>query len=313
MAGGLSGGQSASRSHSAAATPTTAVTPTSVAATVPSQRAEASLPIAIQETAAAATPSRLYVAGGYDTARNSSSAVFVFDGSTWSNGPALPIVVNHPAAASVGDDVYVAGGFMAGPATNRVFVLSRGAATWRELAPMRRPRGALALLSIGRRLYAIGGLDGSTQVAVPEVYDLAKGTWSDLPAMPHPRNHVGGYVDGARACVAGGREPATNATIDCLDTTTLTWGPPIAMPTATSGAAAAVLNGLTVVAGGEPSNETSIYGGVQELRAGAWTTQPMITPRHGTGFAIFQQRLWMCGGATAPGFHAVSTCTSMAS
>jgi hypothetical protein len=83
------------------------------------------------------------------------------------------------------------------------------------------------------------------------------------------------------------------------------------MPTGTSGAAAAVLNGLTVVAGGEPSNETSIFGDVQELRAGAWTTQPMVTPRHGTGFAIFQHRLWMCGGATAPGFHAVSTCTSM--
>ena len=104
--------------------------------------------------------------------------------------------------------------------------------------------------------------------------------------MPHPRNHVGGYVDGALACVAGGREPLTNGTIACLDTTSLTWRPPVLMPTATSGAAAAVLNGLTVVAGGEPSNETSIFGGVLELRAGVWTTQPMITPRHGTGFGF---------------------------
>lgn len=313
VAGGLSGGQAVPRSNTVGVAPHAGSTPTSVVAAVPSQRVEAALPTAIQETAAAATPTRLYVAGGYDTARNSSSAVFVFDGSRWTGGPALPIVANHPAAASIADDVYVAGGFMAGPATDRVFVLSRGATTWRELAPMRRARGALALLSIGGRLYAIGGLDGTTQVAVPEVYDPAKGTWSDLPAMPHPRNHVGGYVDGALACVAGGREPATNATIDCLDTATLTWRPPISMATGTSGAAAGVLNGLTVVAGGEPSNEKSIFGVVQELRAGAWTTQSMITPRHGTGFAVFGHRLWMCGGATAPGFQAVSTCTSMGS
>ncbi len=115
-------------------------------------------------------------------------------------------------------------------------------------------RGALALLAIGNRLYAIGGLEGTTQVAVPEVYDPTKASWSDLPAMPHPRNHVGGYVDGNLACVAGGREPATNATIDCFNTTTATWQASVPLPTGTSGAAAAVLNGLTIVAGGEPSN-----------------------------------------------------------
>ena len=311
VAGGLTSGHSAPRTKTVQAAPRPGSTTSSLAAAVPSQRNELSLPVAIQETAAAATPSRLYVAGGYDTARNSSSAVFIFDGSSWANGPALPIAVNHPAAASIGDDVFVAGGFSAGSATNRVFVLSRGATNWRELAPMRRPRGALALLSTGRRLYAVGGLDGTTQVATPEVYDPTKATWNDLPPMAHPRNHVGGYVDGSLVCVAGGREPSTNGTIDCLDTTSLTWRPPILMPTATSGAAAAVLNGLAVVAGGEPSNETSIFGNVQELRTGAWTMQPMVTPRHGTGFAIFEQRLWMCGGATAPGFHAVPTCTSM--
>jgi Kelch motif protein len=312
LAGGLTSGHPGARTNTVRVRPRPGSTPSSLPpAVAPSQRNEASLPVAIQEAAAAATPSRLYVAGGYDTGRNSSSAVFVFNGSTWANGPALPIAMNHPGAAAIGDDVYVAGGFNSGSATNRVFVLSHGAATWRELAPMKRPRGALALLGIGGRLYAVGGLDGTTQVAFPEVYDPTKATWSDLPSMPHPRNHVGGYVNGSLACVAGGREPSTNATIDCFDTTTLTWRSPILIPTATSGAAAVVLNGLTVVAGGEPSNETTVFGDVQERRAGAWTTQPMLTPRHGTGFAIFEHRLWMCGGATAPGFHAVSTCTSM--
>ena len=71
-----------------------------------------------------------------------------------------------------------------------------------------------------------------------------------------------------------------------------------------------MLGGVTIVAGGEPAGETSIVGVVQGLRLGQWSSAPMLVPRHGTAFAMFHDRLWACGGATAPGFQAVSTCTS---
>ena len=115
----------------------------------------------------------LYVIGGYDASSNSSAAVFVFDGQAWGFGPPLPTAVNHPGAAAIGNDVYVAGGFTPSGATNRVFVHTRGSVGWREIVPMQRARGALALLSIDGRLYAIGGRDGTTQIAVPEMYDPA--------------------------------------------------------------------------------------------------------------------------------------------
>jgi len=251
------------------------------------------------------------VVGGYDTARNSSAAVFVYDGTAWHDGASLPIAVNHPGAAAIGGAVYVAGGFTPSGATNRVFVLARGASGWKEIASMRRPRGALALLTVGGRLYAIGGRDGPTQVAVPERYDPRTGSWTDLPAMPAPRNHVGGYVNGVLACVAGGRSPDTSAALDCFNTTTSTWRPLATLPTATSGAAAAIMDGITIVAGGEPSGETTIVGVTQEFRAGVWTREPMLVPRHGTAFAMYRGRLWLCGGATAAGFQAVATCTSL--
>ncbi len=130
--------------------------------------------------------------------------------------------------------------------------------------------------------------------------------------MPEPRNHLGGYVDGTLACVAGTREPTTNGTVDCLDTTTRTWRAPMPMPTPTSGAAAAIFDGTTVVAGGEPSSETSLFPEIQILHGGSWSDQPMLVPRHGTGYAVFENRLWMCGGATAPVFHPTSACTSLA-
>ena len=225
----------------------------------------APLPAAVQEVAATVASGHFYVVGGYDTQRNSSSAVFVFDGTSWTTGPALPVALNHPAAATIGTDVYVAGGFSPSGASNRVFVLANGATSWREVAPMKRPRGALALLALGGKLYAIGGLAGSVQVAIPEAYDPATNAWTDLPAMPHPRNHVAGYLDGAVACVAGGREPSTSARIDCYDPATGAWQERGSLPAATSGAAGVVLGGVTMVAGGEPSSETSIYPSIQEL------------------------------------------------
>jgi hypothetical protein len=309
---GTIGGGTRSGTSTSTRPKTTSLGTTTHANTVAAQRYEAPLPVAIQEAAAASTTGRLYVVGGYDAARNSSAATLVYDGTAWHDGPALPIAVNHPGAAVIAGAVYVAGGFTPNGATNRVFVLEHGATSWRELAPMRRSRGALALLSLHGHLYAIGGRDGTNQVATPETYDPQAGAWTDLPAMPAPRNHLAGFVDADLICVAGGRTPDTTGAIDCYDTTTAAWHTQATLPTATSGAAAALINGVTLVAGGEPSNETRLYQSVQAFQAGNWTTEPMLVPRHGTAFAIFGGRLWTCGGATAPGFQAVPTCTSIA-
>jgi hypothetical protein len=83
------------------------------------------------------------------------------------------------------------------------------------------------------------------------------------------------------------------------------------LPTPTSGAAAGIVDGLVAVAGGEPTDETHLVPVVQELRDGAWSSEPMLDPRHGTAFGLFHGRLWMCGGAHAPGYAASATCTSM--
>jgi Kelch motif len=169
IAAACSGGSS---SHPSSAAPTTvgASSTTSQPSSAGPQRQEAPLPVPLQELAATVASDHVYAIGGYDEARNSSAAVFVFDGSRWTSGPSLPVALNHPAAATIGRGVYVAGGFTASGATNRAFVLSPGSPGWRELPPMRQARGALALASLGGRLYAIGGRNGDVQIATPEVY-----------------------------------------------------------------------------------------------------------------------------------------------
>ena len=128
--------------------------------------------------------------------------------------------------------------------------------------------------------------------------------------LPRARNHLAGYIDAGRPCVAGGREPDTSTAVDCLDIATGMWMPGPTLPQATSGALAAMIGAVLVVAGGEPAGETSLVTTVQEWRDGQWNTEPMLVPRHGTGYALFNGRLWACGGATAPGVHATAACTS---
>lgn len=310
-------GSGSSHPTSASTASTTSTRPSAPSTTAPpaatalTQQAEPALPVAVQESGGASAGGRLYVVGGYDVTRSSVADVWVFDGRSWRAGPTFPLRVNHPGVAAVGADVYVAGGFTPdGLATSRAFVLRGGAGQWSELPSMHRARGALSLVSVGGALLAIGGRSSTTQVAVGERFDPAQGAWTDLPAMPAPRNHLAGYVDGAAACVAGGRTPSTTAAVDCYDPAT-GWQsrPPLAVPT--SGAGAATLSGVPVVAGGEPADETRLVGVVQWFHAGTWSQTPMLVPRHGAATAVLAGRVWACGGATAPGFHATADCTSI--
>jgi non-specific serine/threonine protein kinase len=310
LAGCSSGSDEPSAQPTTTTSTTLASTTTTTAAPLPSaQQAEPSLPAPVQESAAAVTTTRLYVAGGFDANRESVANVSVFDGTSWGSAPSLPLALNHPSAAAIGDDVYVAGGFNNGTATNRTFVLHEGAAAWEELPPLNVARGAAALVLVADALYVMGGNAGSTQIADVERFDPSAQTWTVVTHLPYPRNHLAGYFDDGRACAAGGREPATSGAVDCLDPATLAWTTEI-LPTPTSGAAAAIVRGTLAVAGGEPSGETSIETNVQLFDAAGWTTQPMLVPRHGTGFALFHGRLWMCGGGTEPGYAATDACTS---
>jgi hypothetical protein len=278
----------------------------------PPQRVEASLPVALEESAAAVGGGKLYVIGGFDAVGNSLRTVWVFDGTSWSAGPRLPLGLDHVSATSLDDHVYIAGGHTFGRDSARFFRLD--GSSWVELAPMRHARGGHALVAAMNRLYVIGGNTAAANVAPAEVYDPQTGAWSDLPALPSPRNHVAGFIFGLSVCVAGGRSPAT-ARVDCLDPGSSTWGRAPDLPQPTSGAGATALeDGRAVILGGQDAQETSIVTQFAQLPDPiAWTTQEsMLVPRHGFELALFEGRAWACGGGTLPGLHPVATCTSVA-
>jgi N-acetylneuraminic acid mutarotase len=179
---------------------------------------------------------------------------------------------------------------------------------------MRYARGGHALLAAQGRLYAVGGNNAAGNVGPAEVYDPSTNAWSTLPSLPVPRNHVSGFVIGSNVCVAGGRAPTT-ARVDCFDTTQGSWHQIADLPRATSGAGAtAFLGGGVVMMGGQNAQETAIVDQLTRYTAASgWSTgDTMMVPRHGFELAVFQDRAWACGGATAPGLRPVATCTSVA-
>jgi hypothetical protein len=274
----------------------------------PAQEAEQPLPDARQEAAAAAVIDHLYVIGGLAADNHSLDSILVYVDGTWGPGPRLPLGLDHTAAANLDGQLYIAGGYNNGTASARAFRLN--GSSWQELAALRHPRGALALLPFDGHLYAIGGESGGTQVAPVEQYDPVSNGWTDLPVLPLPRNHVAGFVYQGKLCVAGGR-PNDTARVDCYDPASRSWSQLPALPRATSGGGAGTLGDEVVVAGGEDTVHSILVDQVFRFSGGAWQSEPMLVPRHGAALALLDGRLWACGGGAAVGLKPVNTCTSI--
>lgn len=293
--------------HESVPPPSFSASPTPVAL----QQQEPSLPVPIEESAAAVGEGKLYVMGGFNSAGASLDSVYVFDGAGWQSGPRLPLPLDHPSAASLNGHAYIAGGHSNGRDSARLFRLDGD--HWTELAAMHNARGGHALLADGGKLYAIGGNNFAINLAQVEVYDPDANTWTVVASLPVPRNHVLGFVIGAKVCAAGGRSPTTSR-IDCLDTVSGAWSrlPDLPQPTS-GGGAVTFLGGGVVVAGGEDASESAIVNQLTHYTTSAWSpVNPMLAPRHGFELAIFNGRAWACGGGSAPGLHPVAACTSIA-
>lgn len=295
-------------SASAIAQPSPSPTPTPIL-----QQVEAALPLPRQEVAEGlrhSAPDSLWVIGGFDPQRRSSTTVQFLTNGAWRTGPAYPFPVDHAAAATSDQRLYVAGGYSNGVPRGDLYRSGPGLVTWERLAPMHHPRGALALVALGSVLYAIGGAAGG-ELAPVEAYDTIHNVWADVTAFPLPRDHGAGFAWQGLACVAGGRSPNT-ARVDCYDPVSGGWSRMPDLPAPTSGAGATALGAEVIVAGGENAGESTLVDHVFRFMGGsAWSDEPMLVPRHGVQLAVFGARAWACGGATAAGYRATTDCTSI--
>jgi len=267
------------------------------------------MPAPRQEVASVEARGGVLVIGGFDQQRRSTDTVYTFAVREWGSIAPLPRRVDHAAAAFFDNSVFVAGGYSDGPPQSAVYRLDPEG-KWVSPAPLHHARGALALVVVGTRLLALGGAGPAGDVSQVEAYEPVTNSWTDIAMLPSPRNHVAGFAYRGLACVAGGRAPNV-ARIDCLDPASGAWSRLPDLPVATSGAGAGVIGDQVVVAGGENAGESFLVPTVFRLVGQAWTSEPMLVPRHGIQLTPFAGRLWACGGATAAGYAATALCTSI--
>src|SRR5439155_1762847 len=77
--------------------------------------------------------------------------------------------------------------------------------SWATRAPLRTPRGALAIVALDGRLHAVGG-SGASATGAHEIYDPATDRWADAPPMPTARDHLAAVAFQGRLWALGGRE-----------------------------------------------------------------------------------------------------------
>jgi N-acetylneuraminic acid mutarotase len=273
-----------------------------------------------QETAVVAFEGKILVIGGFDAAGEVVPDVEAYDPetNTWAPFTPLPKSLHHVNAAVVGGKVYVLGA-LRDPTfieVGDVYEYDPAGKAWIAKTKMTpgTERGAAAVGVIGTKIYIAGGFRMSA-VADFSAYDTATDTWEELPDLPAPRDHLVGGAAGGVMYAIGGRNGSIGSVDDAVyafDPSAGMWTERAEMPTARGGSAAALVGGRFIVAGGE-GNQAAASGVFDDVEAydpakDAWTIlTPMFTPRHGTGGAELNGKLYVPGGADKQAFGAVDT------
>ncbi|MCX8103759.1 MAG: galactose oxidase [Candidatus Bipolaricaulota bacterium] len=270
------------------------------------------------EVAVAALLGKIYVVGGFDGDRRTSSVVEAYDPTTdqWTRIAPLPRGLNHPMAAGANGKLYVIGGYL-GPGlsnpTDAIWEYDPATRQWSERAKMPTARAAGAAVALDGKIYVVGGARSGRSVGDFAVYDPAQNRWAELPPMPTERDHIAAGTHGTKIYVAGGRPPFIGGlnVLEAFDLATQRWQTLAPMPTGRSGIAGAVVRGCFYVFGGEGNTQTvtGVYAQneVYDPRTNSWEPQPpMPTPRHGIGAAALNDKIHIPGGGTRQGFSVSS-------
>ena len=225
-----------------------------------------------------------------------------------------PFPGNNHGLEVVGQKLYLIGGIGSG-SEGRVQIYDTALDQWSLGAPMPWNAGSCVTALIDGKIYVGGGvLQAGGTASNFAVYDPALDVWTSLGTMPTPVNHAAAGTDGSQMYVFGGRQgddvpqPGFND-VQVYDPVADIWrtsaaGEVAAMPLPRGGTGRAVwLDGVFWVIGGEDA--TNVFGDVQVYAplTDTWRVDaPIPTPRHGIDPTVFQNRIYVLGGAELAGF-----------
>ena len=275
----------------------------------------APLPEAMTEVAGTAWRGQLAVVGGLTADGKPSRKVHLYEPAqdAWTRAPDLPMALHHTAvAAGPHGRLWVIGGYSVRgaewvPMAN-VWSLGLNERRWRPEPDLAEARGALAATVSGETIVAVGGSTAgqSTPDTVSRTVEFISpgdDKWERGPDLIEPREHLGATSTGDRVLVIGGRVGSLDSNLRSVESWSPgqgTWRRELPLQKERGGFAAASIDGVPCVAGGEQPERTISL--VECLRDGEWRVVAQLSrPRHGLAAAALGGRLHTVGGGRRPG------------
>ncbi|WP_168191318.1 MULTISPECIES: Kelch repeat-containing protein [Antarcticibacterium] len=256
-------------------------------------------PLARHENALIEAGGKLILIGG-----RGEKPINIYDPGTktWSKGAIPPFEIHHMQAVNLDGLIYILGAFTGAwpnetPLTH-VLIYDVSTDTWAigPEVPANRRRGAAGVVVYNKKVYMVNGIingHSSGWVNWLDEYDPYSGQWKTLASSPRSRDHFQAAVIESKLYVAGGRRSGsaesgfagTVGPTNVYDFNSNTWEELPNIPTPRAGTAAAVMNGIYVVIGGESDTQENSHSEVEAFDpvSRKWSSLPVLgTGRHGT-------------------------------
>lgn len=294
----------------------------------------ATLSTSLQEHAAVAIDTKIYIVGGLipegdpvdNVATVASVQVYDIPTDTWAPLADLPVTMNHPNLATVNGKLYILGGLSANVngsfwGIGDSFEYDPATDAWATLPslPEGTYRGSSVVVVYGDLIIVAGGVEQIEQILDGEqatvdtvsAFDITTKEWLSFPSLPEGREHTGGAIIDDVFYLVGGRihgelnKRDTVFKLDLTDLDTLEWTTAAGrMPTPRGGMSVAAIGDRIFAFGGEgnqdPSagntyNNTEVYN----VKTDCWEEfAPMPIPRHGFAAVSVGDIIYTPGGGT---------------
>ena len=265
---------------------------------------------------------KLYLLGG-----RRINPVDVFDprSNTWQEKSPTPLEIHHFQAVSLGDAIYIVGA-MTGQYPNETplanviayYPATDTFQTLHEIPESRRRGGAGAVVYNGKIVIIGGIVNGHVDGYQPwlDEYDPRTGDWKALPDATFARDHVQASVLDDKLYVFGGRTSRQRTAqvmellveygevFDLKQQQWLSVTQDLALPTLRAGNMLLAWGDEIVVGGGESHTQESSHYEMDSFNTNSrtWRQWPKpIQARHGSGFAITGNHVYMASGSANRG------------
>lgn len=279
-------------------------------------------PVARHEAGFVAHDAKMYLLGGR---RINETSVFDPASNTWSSKSETPIELHHFQPVSYGDAIYIVGAMTGQWPTEKplekviVYHPKEDRYEYGHTIPEDRRRGGAGAVVYKNKIYVVGGItnghmDGSK--AWFDVYDPKTGEWEVLDDAPNARDHFQATSVKDKLYAFGGRNSSRRTGEDMTrtiqhgniyDFKTKKWQAVtynLAIPTQRAGSFTFGHNEFVITGGGEQSGKDLAQSEVEAFNTltETWEIWPSFNRgRHGTGFAVVGDYVYIASGCGKPG------------